>query len=435
MARRSPPAKAPDWPPEKALPLLKEQLRRLQDFKGKKVTVVERAEDEWEQFTRSVIIHAFGENSENLNNYYSARSSGVYNMMGISDHQRQLNFELRISQYEATLNSSIRELEVVLPVSEPHPIVVVPDVRPGVPARVPGGDEPLILISHSSKDLALATALVEFLRAGLLTNKIRCSSVDGYRLPAGVQTEAQLRAEVNSTEVLIGLITPNSLASAYVMFELGARWGAGSFMVPLLAGVNADEIRGPLSGINALRADNDSQLHQLLTDVGKALGKDVERPASYVAQLSALKAQAGQIRSLPHIAPVVAAPPESQPLKLSLAVIGTPPSPQMLRVQASHPVKAVRLEYLLSTGVCVATDNVDAHGDIFDLPIEDHQVLKMWNTPRHDMNFNDQSGPAKLRLTVSNGDKEMRYLLPIQMDAYFVKSTMYRRLVGSEVFQ
>jgi len=55
----------------------------------------------------------------------------------------------------------------------------------------------LVLISHSSKDVNLASALIELLRAGLglVATQIRCSSVDGYRLPAGVDTDAQLRQE------------------------------------------------------------------------------------------------------------------------------------------------------------------------------------------------------------------------------------------------
>ena len=74
----------------------------------------------------------------------------------------------------------------------------------------------LVFISHSSKDADLAFALIELLKAGLAlqSGQIRCSSVDGYRLPVGVNTEAKLREEVNAAKVVIGLITPSSLASA-----------------------------------------------------------------------------------------------------------------------------------------------------------------------------------------------------------------------------
>jgi hypothetical protein len=258
MARRgTPPPKGPDWPPEKTVSLLREQLLKLQEFKGKTFLEVERSEDEWKQFTWSVIIHGFGEDSQNLRNFFMARAAGIHNRMGISDHQRQLNFEERTSRFESTLNSSIRELEAELSVPALTPQLA--SGRPGGIQIVSGGDQPLVLISHSSKDVDLASALVELLRAGLLINRIRCSSVDGFRLPAGVQTDSQLRAEVNSTNVLIGLITPNSLASAYVMFELGARWGAGSFMIPLLAGVSTAEIREATELLLWRMHDSDTQ--------------------------------------------------------------------------------------------------------------------------------------------------------------------------------
>src|SRR5271156_1239229 len=327
MPRRTPPAKGPHWSAAKALPLFKEQLRKLEEFKGKPFPEVERDEDEWEQFTRSLILHAFGEDSPNARNHSRARSAGIHNIMGISAHQQQLNFQVRIAQYEATVRSSIRELEASLP--EPNPTDLrITTARPRInfAARPEGENEPLILISHSSKDVELAAALVEYLQAGLLMNRIRCSSVDGYRLPAGVNTGAQLRAEVNSTRVLVGLITPNSLASAYVMFELGARWGSGSFMIPLLAGVRADEIRGPLSGLNSLCADNESQLHQLLSDVADVLGMSVQNPASYLKQLSSLRAKANEIKlPTPPAAAAASVEETKQAFTLSLAIVGAPP--------------------------------------------------------------------------------------------------------------
>jgi hypothetical protein len=155
----------------------------------------------------------------------------------------------------------------------------------------------LVLISHSSKDAVLASELTEFLRVGLALRpeQIRCSSVDGYRLPAGGHTETQLREEVNSTKVLIGLITPNSLSSPYVLFELGARWGAELPMLPLLAGMQPHEMRGPLSFLNALSASNEAQLHQLLSDISKLLSVPVQTPASYLRYLHTVKQKADAV--------------------------------------------------------------------------------------------------------------------------------------------
>jgi hypothetical protein len=117
-ARRKPELKEADWPAERTLRILKEQLDALQKFRGKTFREADQEEQEWKEFTLSALIHGFGEASQNVSNFYSARNAGVYNMMGISDHQRQLNFQQRIERFQATLSSSIRELLVMLPEAE-----------------------------------------------------------------------------------------------------------------------------------------------------------------------------------------------------------------------------------------------------------------------------------------------------------------------------
>jgi hypothetical protein len=178
----------------------------------------------------------------------------------------------------------------------------------------PAQQGPLIFISHSSKDEALAQALVELLQSGLgiPASQIRCSSVDGYRLPVGVNTESHLRVEVNSARVLIGLITPSSLLSSFVMFELGARWGASLFLAPLVAGLKAGELGGPLSLLNGLSANNDAHLHQLLGDLSNKLEIPLQNASSYVRRISAVKELADRVASnaVQTAAPQKAAKPE-----------------------------------------------------------------------------------------------------------------------------
>ncbi|MCI5140761.1 MAG: toll/interleukin-1 receptor domain-containing protein [Candidatus Electrothrix sp. ATG1] len=149
-----------------------------------------------------------------------------------------------------------------------------------------------IFISHSSFDSELARMIAEtFTIAMRLSHKdIRCTSVDGYRLSGGADTHNVLRSEILESEVFIALISQESLNSTYVLFELGARWGAGTYLVPLLApGVPVDFLKGPLLNLNALRCDNVSQLHQLLNDVSEQLsGVTLEQPAAYQNKLDIL---------------------------------------------------------------------------------------------------------------------------------------------------
>lgn len=141
-----------------------------------------------------------------------------------------------------------------------------------------------VFISHSAKDASIAEALIQLLRAALSIHpeKIRCTSVDGYRLPVGASTEERLKHEVHEARSFIGLITRDSLQSAYVLFELGARWGAGRPLAPLLAaGAAPNALGGPLSGFNALSCDSREQLFQLVADIGHELGVPPALPFSY----------------------------------------------------------------------------------------------------------------------------------------------------------
>jgi hypothetical protein len=141
-----------------------------------------------------------------------------------------------------------------------------------------------IFISHSGHDAIIAKALAELFCSAmrLAKSEIRCTSVDGYRLPAGVNTDEQLRREVLDAPVLVGLISQHSFESAYVLFELGARWGNNSFMAPVLAPkVSASILTGPISSLNALSCSSAFQVHQLVHDIAGQLNISLEPAAAY----------------------------------------------------------------------------------------------------------------------------------------------------------
>lgn len=141
-----------------------------------------------------------------------------------------------------------------------------------------------IFISHSSKDAKIAEALITLLRGALNipARRIRCTSVEGYRLPVGVSTDDQLRLELRESKLFIALLTPTSLRSQYVLFELGARWGASLPMVPLLAaGAKPDILPDPLRRLNVLSCSVPTQLHQLVQNIAEVFDVEPESPAVY----------------------------------------------------------------------------------------------------------------------------------------------------------
>ena len=148
---------------------------------------------------------------------------------------------------------------------------------PSLTSKINTQREPMkmdIFISHSSKDKDIAEQLIDILSHSLKLDSgdIRCTSVDGYRLPGGTKTEDQLKAEIHDCEILIGIITSYSLKSAYVLFELGARWGCNKPMKPLLAkGLNPEQLEGPIRGMNCLNCSNSSEIHQMIDEISSML--------------------------------------------------------------------------------------------------------------------------------------------------------------------
>ncbi len=92
------------------------------------------------------------------------------------------------------------------------------------------------------------------------------------------------------------------LKSMYVLFELGARWGAGKPLIPLLApGISAEILEGPISNINALTCSSAADLHSLVEQAAETISVKPEPASGYQNELEIVTA-------LPQATP--AAPPQ-----------------------------------------------------------------------------------------------------------------------------
>jgi hypothetical protein len=118
MARRPPPPKPPDFPPEKTHAALKKQLDALDSLRRQSHRSAENDEREWKNLTMNIFIHGFGEDSPNVTQLRSANLVGGYFHPGMSEGERQQNFLNRIEAYAATLRSSLAELKLLIPESE-----------------------------------------------------------------------------------------------------------------------------------------------------------------------------------------------------------------------------------------------------------------------------------------------------------------------------
>ncbi len=145
-----------------------------------------------------------------------------------------------------------------------------------------------LFVSHSSADQEIAAAFVDLLRAALLLSAkdIRCTSVDGYRLPSGATSDDQLRQEVFECTSFVALLSPSSIKSVYVLFELGARWGAKRHLAPIMiAGLDPSFLKAPLNAVHAVRGSSDSDILQLIEDMAARLSIAPENPSAYMRAL------------------------------------------------------------------------------------------------------------------------------------------------------
>ena len=64
------------------------------------------------------------------------------------------------------------------------------------------------------------------------------------------------------------------------------------YMVPLLAGIKPEDMRGPDGVLNALSCETEEQLIQLVEDIGKELSIAPQSTTAYLSQVRKVKALA-----------------------------------------------------------------------------------------------------------------------------------------------
>jgi len=142
--------------------------------------------------------------------------------------------------------------------------LIANDTRPGID----------LFVSHAHRDVALAKQIVTALEVGLEVPRgsIRCTSVPGYKLDLGAMPHDQLARGLNATRCVLAIVTPSSLASQWVLFELGATWALAKSWIPLLApGLRADDLPGPLRGAAAASLSDEGGLRAARDQIGTTL--------------------------------------------------------------------------------------------------------------------------------------------------------------------
>lgn len=122
-----------------------------------------------------------------------------------------------------------------------------------------------IFISHNSADKKIAVEIVNLLHVGMNIDKqnIFCSSADGTDVPIGADFQKYIKDKLKDSGLVLPIITKNYYQSIFSMYELGAAWANSVTTIPILVGMNFDDLRHFLSTIISVRAENQNDLNRL----------------------------------------------------------------------------------------------------------------------------------------------------------------------------
>jgi TIR domain len=263
---------------DKAIQLLKRQIDAIPKLKGLESYAPEFKK--WKRNTEITIENIFGKPSRHLKDFGEITySTGVW-FSGMAEDAGVRACSHGLEQVKAILESMIEEIgDFGLKTSTDEA------ANNNKTSDIPTSKR--LFISHSSVDTDVAEALVDLIVEALqlARSDILCTSVDGTRLKGGDDTDDVLRQQISQVPAFLSILTKKSIASTYVLFELGARWGCNKHHIPLLAKSAGPEVlKNPLKK-NALKLNLEAQVLQLLNDLASVLGREPQPTNGYVKKV------------------------------------------------------------------------------------------------------------------------------------------------------
>lgn len=122
---------------------------------------------------------------------------------------------------------------------------------------------PRIFISHAVKDKPIVDEFFDLLQTGINVspNETFCSSLEGMGIPGGTNFVDYIKGQIQEPELILLMLSPRYLESAFCLCELGAGWAMSHNMLPLvIPPLEFSALQGVLTGINAYRIDSAPKL-------------------------------------------------------------------------------------------------------------------------------------------------------------------------------
>jgi hypothetical protein len=119
-----------------------------------------------------------------------------------------------------------------------------------------------IFISYSTKDTTIAESLASQLRLKDLSVFLAHQTID-----IGPRWETQVLDALRSCRLAIPILTPQSLSSDWVRYEIGAFWALGKLVAPALLGVKSSELPAMLKQYQIRSISESGAVHDFCVEV------------------------------------------------------------------------------------------------------------------------------------------------------------------------
>lgn len=119
-----------------------------------------------------------------------------------------------------------------------------------------------IFISYSTKDTTIAELLASQLRLKDLSVFLAHQTID-----IGPRWETQVLDALRSCRLAIPILTPQSLSSDWVRYEIGAFWALGKLVAPALLGVKSSELPAMLKQYQVRSISESGAVHDFCVEV------------------------------------------------------------------------------------------------------------------------------------------------------------------------
>lgn len=122
-----------------------------------------------------------------------------------------------------------------------------------------------IFISHSSLDIKIVEKVIDILEAiGVPSNKIFCSSFEGYGVKLGSDFLEVIKKELDSNVLVLFILSSNFYSSVVSLCEMGATWVKTNKHIPILIPpFEYDDIKGVIPTTHGMKINEKDKLNSL----------------------------------------------------------------------------------------------------------------------------------------------------------------------------